>query len=196
MPFFLTCLFSLWIGFVQPALASDFSASQTKIFSELAEAPVVYLGEIHNQPTDHEAELTLLQTLYAEHHNIALGMEMFQRPFQPYLSRYIAGEMTEDELHTLTEYDSRWGFDWEYYAPMLRFAKAHNIPLLGLNTPSEITDKVAVDGLDSLKEQDYRYIPARENLDFSNEQYLAEIEENFRAHLENGYGNKADDDVF
>ena len=191
MPFFLTCLLSLWIGLIQPALATDFSASQTDICETLKKAPVVYLGEIHDFPADHEAELTLLQSLYANNQNVALGFEMFQRPFQPYLVRYLADEMTEAELHELTEYDTRWGFDWEYYAPLLRFAKAHHIPLLALNTPSEIINKVATEGLDSLNKQDYRYIPQRADLDFSNQDYLDEIEESFLAHIEGDYGNQA-----
>ncbi|OKH12133.1 ChaN family lipoprotein [[Limnothrix rosea] IAM M-220] len=187
--------FSLFITFclcwVQPVFAAELSEPQAKILAVLEQAPVVYLGEIHDHLADHEAEYDLLTKLYTNNQNLALGFEMFQRPFQPYLSRYLADEMTEEELQELSEYDRRWGFDWEYYAPLLRFAKAHQIPLVALNTPAEITNKVAVEGLDSLEEQDYRYIPARQDLDFSNQAYLDEIEASFLAHIEGDYGNQA-----
>ncbi|AFY39822.1 protein of unknown function DUF399 [[Leptolyngbya] sp. PCC 7376] len=189
------CFFGLFLAFClcwsPPVFAAEFTDSQTKILRALEQAPVIYLGEVHDYPEDHETEFELLKKLYINNQNLAVGFEMFQRPFQPYLSRYLADEITELELQELSEYDSRWGFDWEYYAPLLRFAKAHKIPLLALNTPSEITNKVAIEGLDSLERQDYRYIPAREDLDFSNEDYLAQIEESFRVHMENDYGNKA-----
>ncbi len=191
MQFFLSLFFAFCLSWTQPAFAAELTESQAEILTVLEQAPIVYLGEIHDHPEDHEAEYDLLTKLYTANQDLALGFEMFQRPFQPYLSRYLADEMTEQELQELSEYDTRWGFDWEYYAPLLRFAKAHQIPLVALNTPAEITNKVAVDGLDSLQAQDYRYIPAREDLDFSNQDYLDGIEESFLAHIEGDYGNQA-----
>lgn len=169
------------------AIALETSTNPVAI-ETLNKAQIIYLGEIHDHPADHEQEFEILTNLYRENQTLALGFEMFQRPFQPYLDQYIAGGITETELRKLSEYDSRWGFEWEYYAPLLRFAQAHHLPLIALNTPAEITNKVAVNGLDSLEQQDYRYIPARENLDFTNEIYLEQIKESFREHAENNYG--------
>lgn len=167
-----------------PALASTESAT----IEILEEGQITYLGEIHDNPLDHEKELEILIDSYRENQDLALGFEMFQRPFQPYLDRYIANEITETELRELTEYGDRWGYDWEFYAPLFRFAQTHHLPLIALNTPSEIINKVAINGIDNLEPQDYRYIPARSDLDFSNEDYLEQIEASFQEHLENNYG--------
>lgn len=177
---------------ISPALASTESAT----IEILEGGQITYLGEIHDNPLDHEKELAILIDSYSKNQDLALGFEMFQRPFQPYLDRYIAGEITEVELHELTEYDDRWGYDWGFYAPLFRFAQAHHLPLIALNTPSEIINKVATDGLDSLEPQDYRYIPNRADLDFSNEEYLAQIEDSFREHLENNYGKSQNPENF
>ena len=59
----------------------------------------------------------------------------------------------------LADYQRRWGYDWELYAPILRFARAERIPVLALNTPSEVTRKVARTGLNQLSFAERQWIP-------------------------------------
>jgi uncharacterized iron-regulated protein len=101
----------------------------------------VYLGETHDSPEDHQAQLEILQALYREKlknakdataPRLVIAMEMFQRPYQNILDQYIAGKITEEQLIEQSEYEERWGFPWEYYAPILRFARAHQLPRLSL----------------------------------------------------------------
>ncbi len=114
-------------------------------------------------------------------------MEMFQRPFQPVIDHYLAGEIAEAELVAQTEYEARWGFPWEVYAPVLRFARANQIPVLALNTPREITRQVSGQGLASLEEEDFRYIPPLEAIDLSNDNYRDFVAAAFGDH--NGHGS-------
>jgi uncharacterized iron-regulated protein len=100
---------------------------------------------------------------------------MFQRPYQIYLDRFLAGKITESELKEKTEYEERWGFDWEFYAPILRFAQAQKLPLIALNTPTEITRKVAQEGLDSLSTSEMTYIPSKSEINTDNEEYRQRI---------------------
>lgn len=125
----------------------------------LSQTQVVYLGEQHDSPADHRAQLDIVQALHRSKPQIAIALEMFQRPYQPFLDQYLAGQITETELRQRTEYDQRWGFPWENYAPILRYAKAHNLPLVALNTPAEITRKVAREGFSSLTREDQQWIP-------------------------------------
>lgn len=172
--------------------SSAVSVEQKTLLERLAEAQVVYLGETHNSKPDHNAQLTILKGLYQRQPQIAIAMEMFQRPFQEPINRYLAGEITEVQLQKLTEYHQRWGFDWEFYAPILRFAKQHQLPVLALNTPTEVTKKVSKKGLESLQPEDLTFIPPVKEIDVSNAAYrqkLAEIYENFHpGHAsENGF---------
>lgn len=130
-----------------------------RVLKQFAKKNVIYLGETHDSADDHKAQLAIIQALHHQNPRIAIAMEMFQRPYQAVLDRYLAGAITEAELKTQSEYDKRWGFDWEFYAPILRFAKTNRIPVIALNTPSEITRKVARQGLASLTEDDRRFIP-------------------------------------
>jgi hypothetical protein len=80
-------------------------------------------------------------------------MEFFQQPFQPVLDAFVAGEIGEAELLRQTEYFERWRYDYRLYRPILRFAREHGIPLIALNVPKEITDKVGDGGIESLTER-------------------------------------------
>jgi uncharacterized iron-regulated protein len=129
------------------------------VLDDLARSRVVYLGETHDSAADHQAQLQILQALHERNPRLAIAMEMFQRPYQVAIDRYLAGEIDEATLQQQTEYDQRWGFPWEYYAPILRFAKANGLPVIALNVPAEITRQVARNGLESLSEGDRQWIP-------------------------------------
>ena len=148
-------------------------SSKAEILSALASARVVYLAEIHTSEADHAAQLEIIQALQASNGEIAIGLEMFQRPFQPVLDAYLAGDIDEAELIEQSEYETRWGFPWELYAPIVRYAQTHQIPLIALNTPAEITRKVSRNGLASLSGDDLRYIPPLGEIDTKNLDYQA-----------------------
>ena len=166
----------------------------------LGKYDVIYLGENHDRPEHHATELAIITQLHQEssdrHKQLVVAWEMFQRPFQPILDRYLAGTISEAQLREQTEYDSRWGFDWEFYAPILRYAQAQQIPLVALNTPTEITRKVAEDGIDSLQRSDFRYIPPRTEIMLDNLEYRQKMAEIYQSHVEAEEGNSRDRDNF
>lgn len=129
------------------------------VLRQLANADVVYLGETHDNLADHQAQLNIIQSLHRKQPQLAIALEMFQRPYQPVLDRYLVGQITEAELRQQSQFDQRWGYNWEYYAPILRFAKANRLPLIALNAPTEITHKVARQGLSSLSNRDRQFVP-------------------------------------
>ena len=174
------------VGEVSPVSLAASAADNAGALEMMTGASVVYLGETHNDAADHAAQLEIVQALDARN-EVAIALEMFQRPFQPVLDEYVAGEITEEELIARSEYETRWGFDWEFYAPILRYAKDNQIPLVALNTPTEITRQVASEGLESLDGQDFQYVPAVDEIDLSDEDYRALLESVFSAH--GGHGN-------
>lgn len=163
--------------------------TQQQILQELVKANVVYLGETHNSPEDHKAQLEILQALHQQNPKIAIAMEMFQRPFQDVLDQYLAGKITEAQLVEQSEYDERWGFPWEYYAPILRLAKTNQLPVLALNTPTEVTRKVARSGLENLTNDERRYIPPFSEIWTDNADYRKMAQEVYEQHHQAGDGN-------
>jgi uncharacterized iron-regulated protein len=138
------------------------------------------VGETHDKFSHHEVQLQVLQGLYRRHPKIAVGMEMFQRPFQKAIDDYIAGAIDERTFLKRSEYFKRWDVDYNLYKPILDFAKTRQIPVVALNVRREIVEKVAKSGLDSLSKDEKQEIP--QELDFSDQGYRARLEEVFTAH--------------
>jgi uncharacterized iron-regulated protein len=175
--------------------SAPLTTEQSALFKRMQTAQILYLGETHDRPEDHVAQLDILQRLYTQNPKLTIALEMVQRPFQSVLDRYGAGELSEAELRTQIDYDRRWGFDWEFYAPIFRFARANNIPLVALNTPTEILRKVSRSGLNSLAGEDFKWVPKRSEIDLSNTAYRQRLQETFDS-FHQGKGRSAGLDRF
>ena len=150
---------------------------------------IVYVGEYHDQYAHHLVQLQVLKGLYQKGPKIAVGMEMFQRPFQKVLDDYTAGTIDEREFLKKSEYFKRWGYDYNLYKPILDFARAEKIPVVALNIRREIVDKVSKDGLDSLAEEEKKEVPQQMN--FSDDKYRDRLKDVFNKHK--GSGEKSFD---
>ncbi|MEG4070008.1 ChaN family lipoprotein [Microcoleus sp. Pol11C2] len=160
-----------------------------EILQQLVKAKVVYLGETHDSAEDHQAQLAIIREMQRQNRKIAIAMEMFQRPFQSAIDNYLAGKLTEEQLVEQTEYDRRWRFPWESYAPILRFAKENQLPVLALNTPSEVTRKVASQGLESLTAEEKKHIPPISEIRTDNAEYRQLLLEVYQQHQKAEQGN-------
>lgn len=186
----------LFVQFFQGHSLSTPQSTHAAIISELVQADIVYLGETHDRREDHQAQLEIIQALHQQNPQMAIALEMFQRPYQAILDQYLAKAISEAELREKTEYDQRWGFEWEYYAPILRFAQVHQLPVLALNTPTEVTRKVARQGLESLSAQERHYIPPLAEIRTDNPAYRRLIRKVYDFHAHEGHGNSQDFERF
>jgi uncharacterized iron-regulated protein len=159
-----------------------FTPQQQGIITQLQRAKIVYLGETHDRQSDHHQQLAIIQALFQAKPKLAIGMEMFQRQMQPLLDRYVAGQITATELRAQTDFDKSWGYAWEYYAPILKFAQAHRLPVIALNTPSKIFRKATRQGWASLTPEELKYIPPLTEIDRSNTKYQQMILASYQQH--------------
>jgi uncharacterized iron-regulated protein len=180
--------------------STRFSPEQQQILKSIVPAQIIYLGETHNSATDHADQLAILEHLYQQKSiataPLAIGLEMFQKPYQPIIDQYLAGKISEQQLIQQTEYKKRWGWPWENYAPLLKFAKARQIPVIALNTPSEVLRKVTKGGLDSLTTTDFKYVPPVAEIDKSNLIYRDLILESYQQHKAQAVATSPDFDRF
>ena len=154
------------------------------IIPQLADKRVVFIGETHTRYDHHLTQLEIIRRLHAIHPKLAIGLEFFQQPFQEYLDSYVAGKLSDRELLRGTEYYQRWRHDFRLYAPILRYAKDHQLPLVALNLPSELTRKAGREGLDSLTEVERVKIP--DEIDYSDTDYRRRLEEIYAMHPHKG----------
>ena len=150
------------------------------VVEKLARKKIVYVGEEHDKFAHHQVQLEVLRGLYRQGPKIAVGVEMFQRPFQKALDDYITGVTDERTFLKRSEYFKRWGMDYNLYKLILDFAKAQRLPVIALNLEREIIDKVAKGGLASLSKEEKQKIP--QDLDFSDQEYRARLKEVFAEH--------------
>lgn len=161
-------------------IASKDISTLGEILDNIASKKVIFFGERHDNFGHHLAELQVIKDLYDRGKKFAVGMEMFQRPFQVFLDQYLKGEIDERQFLVKTEYYKRWGHDYHFYKPIVEFCKTHDIPIVALNLDSEISRKVAREGLSSLTADDKRKIP--EDIDLSNAAYRNWLKNIFSNH--------------
>ncbi|MCJ7482690.1 MAG: ChaN family lipoprotein, partial [Thermodesulfovibrionales bacterium] len=149
-------------------------------FDNILNKTVIYAGERHMNYEDHQTQLKIIMNLHERGHKFAIGMEMFQRPFQKDINDYLSGALSEKEFLKRTQYFKRWQFDYNLYQEIIEYAKAKRIPIIALNLWTEIVKKVSTDGLDSLTDIERAELP--DSMDMSDEEYRNRLDEVFRQH--------------
>ena len=154
-----------------------------EMIDDLAGADFVYLGEQHDDPDHHLAQLRIIEHLHARGRLHAIGMEQFQRPFQKVLLDYTAKRIDEAELLEKTGFKQRWGYDYALYRPILQFARKWGIPVLALNVADEIRRKVSGGGLEALSNEERASLPAIDTSNAARKEFLLPA---YKAHLKQG----------
>jgi uncharacterized iron-regulated protein len=151
-----------------------------QITPELSEYKIIYIGEKHDQFAHHVNQMLIIKKLNEQGVPLAVGMEMFKKPFQPIIDDYLAGRIDERRFLKETRYFSEWGYNYHLYKPIIDYLKTYNIPLVALNLESEITGRVARKGMDGLGENEKKQLP--ESLDFTNRQYREDLRQVYALH--------------
>jgi len=148
---------------------------QAQLFDELSRFDVVCLGEAHDAPRDHFAELAISEGLErrarVSGRALGVGFEMFQAPFGAALHAYSVGRLDDAGLRKRTQYDDLWGYPYAYYRPVLSLGRAYGLPLKALNASRELTRSVAEKGLAELSPRLRRQLPA--DLDLNDREHRA-----------------------
>ena len=122
--------------------------SLSELAKDLVESRLVFVGEIHTYQSHHHMQLQTIRALKKAGAPLAIGLEMFRRDSQTDLDRWVEGELSEKEFQKI--YYKNWNYPWPLYRDIFLFARDHNIPMVGLNVPPEITKQVAREGFASL----------------------------------------------
>lgn len=156
------------------------AADLREIVEKVADKKIIYVGEQHDKYEHHVAQLEVIRGLYRKGRKLAIGMEMFQRPYQKALDDYIEGRIDEREFLKSSAYFKTWGLDYNYYKNILRFARDERIPVIALNIRREIVNKVARSGIDSLSAEESKELPSE--MDMTDGEYRQRLKEVFESH--------------
>ena len=124
-------------------------ADYDQMLGELAQADVVLFGEQHNDALAHWLELQVAKDLQKlkKPGSLVLGMEMFERDVQPLVSRYAAGTLPDSAFERQARPWPNYATD---YRPLLQFARAQQLPVVGTNAPRPFARTVAQGSLKAL----------------------------------------------
>lgn len=107
-------------------------------------ADVVFLGEQHDDPATHRAELALLAALGNGERPIVLSLEMFERDVQAVLDDYLAGRVGEADFLARSRPWERYTTD---YRALVELARARGWRVVASNVPRRLASAVSRSGL-------------------------------------------------
>jgi uncharacterized iron-regulated protein len=123
----------------------------SEVLADLKKNRIVLVGEHHSNRQHHMAQLAVIKALKEIGLRVAIGLEMFRNESQSALDQWISGEIDDKRFEKI--YYDNWNFPWQAYHKIFEYARNHQIPLIGLNVPREITRQVSRNGFKSLSPQ-------------------------------------------
>jgi len=149
------------------------------IINQIKDKKIIFIGEQHDKYAHHLSQLIIIKAIFNKDNKLAVGMEMFQTPFQKSIDEYLTGKITETEFLVQSEYLKRWRFDYKLYKPIIDFCKTNNIKIIALNAPMELTKKISESGISSLSPDEQKNLPI---IDITNDDYKFFLKKIFSSH--------------
>ncbi|MGD8446479.1 MAG: ChaN family lipoprotein [Desulfobacterales bacterium] len=130
-----------------------------ELLADLNNCRIVYIGEKHTNVAHHRIQLEVMQAIFKNQPNLAVGMEMFDHTYQEVLDMWSAGELDQKDFLKKSHWYANWRFDFSLYREILEFIQENHIRLVALNIPSYIPPKIREGGIDNLRPEEKKHFP-------------------------------------
>jgi uncharacterized iron-regulated protein len=117
---------------------------------------IVVIGEEHDDRQHHENELAVLRALLRQSLRVSVGMEFLAYPDQPFVDRYVRGDMAEADFLSMVHWG---GTPFAWYRPLVLFPRDAGGETVALNAPEALTRAIAQQGLDALSDEERGLLP-------------------------------------
>jgi uncharacterized iron-regulated protein len=154
------------------------------MIGELRNSPLVFVGERHDAASHHQLQLDIIKGLKTTGKPLAIGMEMFEGASQSALDAWSAGKVPEQVFRKVFEENWR-NIPWGLYEEILLYARDNRIPVVALNAPRLVVQKVSQHGFASLSSGDLRLLPPGLSAEVS-DSYVAFIGSSYPDHGRSG----------
>jgi len=145
----------------------------------LADVNILFIGENHTDIDFHRVQDHVIRALHEAGREVLIGLEMFPYTRQTQLDRWTRGQYSEAEFLKEADWYGSWGYRWEYYADIFRYARDNGIRMFGINAPREVIRAVRSEGFDSLSAEDAEHIPS--TVDTSSDEHRRLFKASFEA---------------
>ena len=160
------------------------TVSFDELLQDLNHHQMIFVGEKHAIQSHHANQLEIIKAAFKDNPSLVVGMEMFDRSYQPVLDLWSAGVLDEETFLRKVHWYANWRYDFALYRDILLFLKNNKIKMVALNIPSYITSRIRVGGIENLSDEDRSYLP--KEIDTQNAAHRDYVEKAFNQHQFNG----------
>ncbi|MGE5085458.1 MAG: ChaN family lipoprotein [Bacillota bacterium] len=107
-------------------------ASHNDLWEQIEHSQVVLMGDFHALHQSQKAQARVLRHI-PKSRNTVLAVEFFEASDQAHIDKFLCGKIGEKDFLKAVQWEQRWGFPWENYRPLLRYAQKNKLPIYGLN---------------------------------------------------------------
>ncbi|MBI5778957.1 MAG: ChaN family lipoprotein [Planctomycetes bacterium] len=145
------------------------------MMSRLKDIQVIYLAEEHTNMAHHRLQADVLKSLSAGNPKTALAMEFLYRSQQVFLDDYSAGKVSDADFDkgVADKFSPGW---YPMYSPIIHFARANKLKILGMNVERDIRMKMVTSGWGSLTPEEQKLVA--KDIDMSNQAHRALYDKN------------------
>ena len=137
-----------------------------ELAARLDPVSLVFLGESHTDIEFHQVQLRVLEELRRRGRTVLIGLEMYPAGEQAVLDRWVAeAGLTEADFLKESRWYHNWGYHWEYYRAIFRFARESGARMFGLNVPRKVVQTARTQGLEALTPEQRALLPERIDTD-------------------------------
>ncbi|MCA3178000.1 MAG: ChaN family lipoprotein [Burkholderiales bacterium] len=109
-------------------------------------APIVLLGEVHDNAAQHALRAAALERLIATGARPAIAFEQLDRERQPDVERARRERPRDADWLIAQAGGERGGWDWSMYRPFVRLALEHDLPIVAANLSRADASRVIREG--------------------------------------------------
>lgn len=142
-------------------------SSRDQLIQDISKSDYLLIGDFHALQQSQKAQLRILKSISVDL-KLILGVEFFEAKHQKLIDRYMAGALSEREFLRAIKWQKSWGFPWEHYRPIIRWAQKRKIRVVGLNqlcagrsvATLAVRDRFAADRICDLRKQNPEHLIA------------------------------------
>lgn len=100
------------------------------LFSRLKSADIVLVGDFHAQKQSTRGFLRIIRKIRTP---FVVALECLTLKDQEAIDLYLSGEISEKDFLFKVAWKKNWGFPWENYKPLFKWAQLHKIKIYGVS---------------------------------------------------------------
>lgn len=108
-------------------------SSRDQLLSEIRQKKIVLIGDFHALRQSHKSHLRILKSI-RNPSSLVVAVECIFCENQDVLDQFLNGNLSEKDFLKKVEWKKNWGFPWDWYKPLFRWAIKNKVRIVGLNS--------------------------------------------------------------